>query len=98
MRPRPNRKSAMTVKDGQVQFKNNWDPHPDDYDCWPQREIRIAKVAPGPGYRHLVTVAQLRSMLELLPDWEEGGDRPGRRDPRRGRLEHLGLAPPTTDC
>src|SRR4051794_41840129 len=70
MRPTP-RKSAMRVRDGRVAKKNNWTPDHGDYYARSQSEIRIERTHPGPGYRHVVTVGQLRQFIELLPDWDE---------------------------
>src|SRR3954468_21990183 len=70
MRPTP-RKSAMRVRDGRVAKKNNWAPDHRDYYARPQSEIQIERTHPGPGYRHVVTVPQLRRFLGLLPDWDE---------------------------
>ena len=61
----------MRVRDGRVAQKNNWVPDHLDYYARPQSEILIERVHPGPGYRHVVTVRQLREFLELLPDWDE---------------------------
>jgi hypothetical protein len=65
------RRSAMRVRDGRVQKKNNWAVDRGDYRSWTQAEIRIDRGDPGYGSRHLITVAQLREFLELLPDWDE---------------------------
>jgi hypothetical protein len=54
-----------------VAKKNNWVPDAGDYYARPQSEIRIERSEPGSGYRHVVTVSQLRRFLALLPDWEE---------------------------
>ena len=70
MRPaRPS--NRLRTRDGRVQKKNNWAPQRDDYRVCPQDEIRIDRRDPGPGYRHVLTVAQLRTFVELLPDWDE---------------------------
>jgi len=61
----------MKVRDGRVQKKNNWRPDRDDYFAVAQTEIRIDRRDPAWGCRHLITVAQLRAFLELLPDWDE---------------------------
>jgi hypothetical protein len=61
----------MRVKSGRVQRKNNWVPDHRDYYARPQAEIQIERDDPGRGYRHVVTVAQLRAFIELLPDWDE---------------------------
>jgi hypothetical protein len=69
--PRLNRRTATRVRDGRVQKKNNWRPDRGDYRAVPQDEIRLERRRPAEGHRHLVTVAQLRAFLGLLPDWEE---------------------------
>ena len=61
----------MKVRDGRVQKKNNWRLDRDDYFAVPQTEIRIDRRDPAWGCRHLMTVAQLRAFLDLLPDWDE---------------------------
>jgi hypothetical protein len=61
----------MRVRDGRVQKKNNWARDRGDYRAWTQAEIRIDRKDPGYGSRHLVTVAQLREFLALLPDWDQ---------------------------
>jgi hypothetical protein len=61
----------MRVRDGRVLKKNNWVPDHKDYYARRQSEIQIERTHPGPGYRHVVTVAQLRRFLEILPDWDE---------------------------
>jgi hypothetical protein len=69
--PSIKRKSAMRVRGGRVATKNNWSPDAMDYYALPQSEIQIERTDPGRGYRHVVTVAQLRRFLALLPDWDE---------------------------
>ena len=69
--PPVRRKSAMRVRDGRVRKKNNWTPDHRDYYARPQSEIQIERSHPGRGYRHVVTVRQLRDFLDLLPDWDE---------------------------
>jgi hypothetical protein len=61
----------MRVRGGRTAKKNNWRVDPRDYYARRQSEIQIERTHPGPGYRHVVTVAQLREFLALLPDWEE---------------------------
>ena len=68
--PAPRRRSAMKVRGGRVQKKNNWRLDRDDYFAVPQAEIRIDRRDPGWGHRHLITVAQLRTFVDLLPDWD----------------------------
>jgi len=65
------RRSATRVVGGRVLRKNDWRPHHGDYIAVPQAEIRIDRRSPPPGFRHLITVAQLRDFLDLLCDWEE---------------------------
>jgi hypothetical protein len=67
----PPRKTATRVKKGRVGKKNNWASDRGDYFAWPQAEIRLDRRDPGPGYRHVLTVGQLRKSLSLLPDWDE---------------------------
>jgi hypothetical protein len=66
-----NRRTATRVRDGRVQKKNNWSPDQGDYFARRQDEIRLDRRAPGPGFRHVVTVAQLRAFIALLPDWDD---------------------------
>ena len=65
------RRTAPKVKDGQVQYKNNWTRDRDDYHAWRQSEIKLDRRPPGDGYRHLLTIDQLRRAIALLPGWEE---------------------------
>lgn len=65
------RKSAMRVKRGRVQKKNNWDADRRDYFAWSQEEIRLDRKDPGDGYRHVVTIPELRKFIGLLPEWDE---------------------------
>jgi hypothetical protein len=69
--PAIKRKSAMRVRGGRVAKKNNWTPDAREHYARRQSEIQIERTEPGPGYRHVVTVAQLREFLEILPDWDE---------------------------
>jgi hypothetical protein len=66
-----NRRSAMRVRDGRVQKKNNWTPDRSDYHVRRQDEIQLDRRAPGPEFKHVMTIAQLRAFVELLPDWDE---------------------------
>jgi hypothetical protein len=65
------RRTAPRVKDGRVQKQNNWAASARSIHVMTQREIHIERRDPGDGYRHLVTITQLRSFLQLLPDWDE---------------------------
>ena len=68
---KPHRRTATRVRDGRVQKKQNWALDRHDYFALQQDEIRIDRRNPGKGYRHLVTVEQLRAFIRLLPEWDE---------------------------
>jgi hypothetical protein len=68
MRSQP-RRTALRTRDGRVQKKNNWSADRGDYFAWSQSEIRLDRKRPGAGYRHVLTIAQLREFITLLPDW-----------------------------
>lgn len=68
---RLNRRSAMKVREGRVFKKNNWRLDSRDYNAVPQAEIRLDRRRPPDGSRHLVTIADLRRFIGLLPDWDE---------------------------
>lgn len=61
----------MRVRDGRVAKKNRWRLDPGDYRALPQSEIQLDRRTPAHGCRHLITIAQLRAFIELLPDWDE---------------------------
>jgi len=92
--PPINRKSAMRVRRGRVAKKNNWSPDARDYYALPQSEIQIERTDPGPGYRHVVNVAQLRRFLGILPDWEELAVGLQAISIYRGNPDWLGLSNP----
>jgi hypothetical protein len=66
-----NRRTAMKVRNGRVLKKNNWRLDPGDYRALRQDEIRLDRRKPPYGSRHLITIAQLRRFIALLPDWDE---------------------------
>jgi hypothetical protein len=66
-----NRRSAMKVRNGRVLKKNSWRLDRGDYRALTQAAIRLDRRRPPDGYRHLITIAQLRRFIALLPDWEE---------------------------
>jgi hypothetical protein len=66
-----NRRSAMKVRNGRVLKKNSWRLDRGDYRALAQAEIRLDRRRPPDGYRHLITIAQLRRFIALLPDWDE---------------------------
>ena len=61
----------MRVRDGRVLKKHNWRLDPGDYRAVAQSEIRLDRRRPPEGARHLITLAQLRAFIALLPDWDE---------------------------
>jgi hypothetical protein len=61
----------MRVRGGKTQKKNNWRVDASNYHARRQDEIRLDRRPPGSGFRHLVTIKQLRELLNLLPDWDE---------------------------
>src|SRR3954462_9687867 len=61
----------MKVRDGRVLKKHNWRLDPGDYRALPQDEIRLDRRRPPEGSRHLITIADLRRFIALLPDWNE---------------------------
>src|SRR3954452_2798058 len=65
------RRTAMKVRDGRVLKKHNWRLDPGDYRALPQDEIGLDRRRPPEGSRHLITIAELRRFLALLPDWDE---------------------------
>jgi len=65
------RRTATKVRNGRVLKKHNWRLDPDDYNVVPQSEIRLVRRRPCEGSRHLVSIAQLRTFVGLLPDWDE---------------------------
>jgi hypothetical protein len=65
------RKTAMKVQGGRPLRKNNWKADRGDYWTRSQHEIRLDKLDPGRGYRHVVTIEQLRTVIHLLPEWDE---------------------------
>jgi hypothetical protein len=58
------------VKNGRVLPARKLAPTP-NYDNTPQEWPFIDRRKPGKGFRHVITVAEMRRFLELLPDWRE---------------------------
>ena len=69
--PPRHRRTATRVRDGRVQKKNNWKVDHRNLSAVEPRQVEIVRRAPGEGYRHVVTVSDVRTFLDLLPDWEE---------------------------
>lgn len=65
------RRTATKVVGGRVRKKNNHALDRRDYLTRRQDEIRLDRKPPGEGFRHLVTLNQLRDFLPLLPDWDQ---------------------------
>jgi hypothetical protein len=64
------RKTAPKVRNGKTQRKNRPDLTP--HHCQTRQPYpAIDRQRPGEGYRHLITVKQLKQFIELLPDWQE---------------------------
>ena len=61
----------MRVRDGRVQKKNNWSFDRRNLTAVAPRDVAVERRKPGEGYRHVMTVSDLRRFLELLPDWDE---------------------------
>jgi hypothetical protein len=61
----------MKVRDGRVLKKSNWRLDKGDYRALAQAEIRLDRRRPPEGSRHLITIAELRRFIALLPDWDE---------------------------
>jgi hypothetical protein len=66
-----NRRSATKVRNGRVLKKNSWRLDPGDYRALAQEEIRLDRRRAPAGSRHLITIAELRRFIALLPDWDE---------------------------
>lgn len=64
------RKTAPGVRSGRVQKKNNWEETP-GYDISEQPELVIDRKRPGDGYRHLLTQADVRRFISIVPNWKE---------------------------
>lgn len=65
-----NRRSAPKVKNGRVQKKNNQTETGDYYNAempW----LVIDRKRPGRGYKHLLSASDIKSFLQLVPQWED---------------------------
>ena len=72
------RRTATRVRDGRVQKKNNWELDRGDYFAREQDDIRLDRLPPGRGYRHLLTIADVRAFT----------DAPARRHRRLDLSDH----------
>ena len=69
------RKTTPGVRSGRVLWKNNRAAHPNDYRHNAQPGgLVIEKKRPGDGYRHLVTIADLKKFIGIVPQWDELSD------------------------
>jgi hypothetical protein len=64
------RKTAPGVSGGRVQKKNHWGPTDDPFKSV-QPELRLEQKKPGPGFRHVVSRADVKAFIEIIPDWPE---------------------------
>lgn len=69
MRP-SQRKTNPKVVSGKVQKKNNDQPTHNYYDH-AEPQLVIDRRRPGPGARHLLKVEDIKSFIEIIPDWAE---------------------------
>lgn len=67
---RTHRRTATRVVGGRVLRKNNWTPASGDFYALDQADVELDRRSPGKNYRHLVSIAQLREFIKLLPQWE----------------------------
>jgi hypothetical protein len=64
------RRQSPGVKNGRVEKKNNHLGDPSDFFTYRQPELRIIRERPGEGFRHVLTVQDVRDFLEILPESE----------------------------
>lgn len=64
------RKTGTKVRNGKVTRKNRTDLS-SHYSQVRQDETVIDRLRPGEGYKHFLTIADLRRFIEILPDWDE---------------------------
>ncbi len=64
------RRDAPRVRDGAVQYKNNWTRTRH----WSQTTIDgfvVDRERPGEGYRHILRQRDVGRFIRLLPEWDE---------------------------
>jgi hypothetical protein len=98
-----NRRSAMRVRDGRVLPKNITRSSAHVRRALRPHEIRLERRRPNELNRHLISIADLRAFLPLLPDWEEvavgleaiilDGDGTERAAERVGRVRRVHRGP-----
>ena len=69
MRP-SQRKTGTKVRNGKVSRKNRTDLS-NHYSQIRQTETVVDRVRPGEGYKHYLTIADVKRFLNILPDWDE---------------------------
>lgn len=67
---RSQRKTGTKVRDGKVQRKNRTELS-NHYSQVRQSELVIDRQRPGEGFRHYLTIADVRTFIGILPNWEE---------------------------
>ena len=69
MRP-SQRKTGTKVRNGKVARKNRTDLS-NHYSQVRQAETVVDRLRPGEGYKHFLTIADVKRFLRILPDWNE---------------------------
>lgn len=69
MRP-SQRKTSTKVRNGKVARKNRTELS-NHYSQIRQAETVIDRLRPGEGYKHYLTIADVKRFLQILPDWTE---------------------------
>ena len=69
MRP-SQRKTSTKVRNGKVVRKNRTELS-NHYSQIRQSETVIDRLRPGEGYKHYLTIADVKRFLQILPDWKE---------------------------
>lgn len=67
---RSQRKTGTKVRDGKVTRKNRTELS-NHYSQVRQSETVIDRLRPGEGFKHYLTIADVRTFIELLPNWNE---------------------------
>ena len=67
---RSQRKTGTKVRDGKVTRKNRTELS-NHYSQVRQSETVIDRLRPGEGYRHYLTIADVKQFITILPDWSD---------------------------
>ncbi len=70
---RSQRKTGTKVRNGKVTRKNRTDLS-NHYSQIRQAETVIDRLRPGDGYKHYLTIADVKRFIQLLPNWNELSD------------------------